>query len=220
MKIRAILTGATGMVGEGVLHECLLQPDVGQVLVINRRPCKVQHEKLKEIIHSDFYDYSAITEQIKGYNACFFCLGVSSLGMKEPEYSKITFDLTMALANTLVTLNRDMVFCYVSGAGTDSSEKGRLMWARVKGRTENELLKLPFRDAYMFRPGLIQPTRGLRNTYRSYKVLAPILPLFRSLFPKYICSLHDIGLAMIKSVHLGYEKKVLEVNDIVYLSQK
>jgi hypothetical protein len=179
----------------------------------------VQHSKLTEIIHADFFDFTVISNQLKGYNACFFCLGVSSLGMKEPEYTRITYDLTMAMANSLVKLNPDMVFCYVSGAGTDSSEKGRLMWARVKGKTENDLLKLPFRDAYMFRPGLIQPTRGLKNAYRSYKVMAPILPLFRSLFPTYICSLHEIGLAMINSLNIGNEKKILEVRDIVKMAK-
>jgi uncharacterized protein YbjT (DUF2867 family) len=219
MKIRAIITGATGMVGEGVLHECLLHPNVEEVLVINRRPCNVKHSKLKEIIHADFFDYSAIADQLKGFNACFFCLGVSSLGMKEPEYSKITYDLTMALANTLVQLNRNMVFCYVSGAGTDSSETGRLMWARVKGKTENDLLKLPFRDAYMFRPGLIQPIKGLKNAYRIYKILTPLFPVLKLTFPRFVSTLSEIGIAMINAVDKGYEKKILEVEDIIRLAR-
>ena len=160
MKIKAIITGATGMVGEGVLHECLLHPDVESVLVINRKPCGVKHEKLKEIIHKDFLDLSAIEEQLAGYNACYFCAGVSSVGKKEDEYTRITYDLTLNFANTLVKLNPDMTFCYVSGVGTDSTEKGRSMWARVKGKTENDLLKLPFKAAYMFQ------TQGIFNQQR------------------------------------------------------
>jgi uncharacterized protein YbjT (DUF2867 family) len=220
MKIKTIITGATGMVGEGVLNECLLHPDVEEVLVINRRPCHVQHAKLKEIILPDFFNLDSLGEQVKGYNACYFCLGVSSLGMKEPEYTRITYNLTLNFAGTLLKYNPDMVFCYISGAGTDSSEKGRLMWARIKGKTENDLLKLAFRDAYMFRPGLIQPTRGLKNAYRIYKILTPILPLFKLLFPKFVCTMHEIGLAMIKALEKGYEKKVLEVKDIVKLAGK
>lgn len=218
MKVRAIITGATGMVGEGVMHECLLNEDVESVLVINRRPCNVQHPKLKEIIHDNFYDFPKIREQLKGYNACFFCLGVSSVGMKEEKYHEITYELTMALANTLVSLNPDMVFCYVSGVGTDSTEKGRIMWGRVKGKTENHLMKLPFRGAYMFRPGLIQPTKGLKNTYKAYKVLSPLFPLFYLLFPKYITTLKDIGLAMINAAMKGNEKKIVEVKDIKILA--
>ncbi len=144
MKIKAIITGVTGMVGEGVLHECLLHPDVESVLVINRKPCGVKHEKLKEIIHKDFFDLSSIEDQLSGYNACYFCAGVSSVGKKEDEYKRITYDLTLNFAKTLLKLNPDMTFCYVSGVGTDSTEKGRSMWARVKGKTENDLLKLRF----------------------------------------------------------------------------
>ena len=153
------------MVGEGVLHECLQHNDVESVLVVSRRPCNVAHGKLKELIHGNFFDYSTIEEHLKGYNACFFCLGVSSVGMKEGVYRRITHDLTMAAAESLSRLNPDMTFCYVSGAGTDSTEKGRLMWATVKGKTENSLMKLPFKAAYMFRPGFIKPTKGLKNAY-------------------------------------------------------
>src|SRR5512133_1123004 len=148
MGIKAIVFGATGMVGEGVLHEALKHPAVDAVLVIGRRSCGVDHPKLKEIIHKDFFDYSSIENQLRGYNACFFCLGVSSIGMKEDEYRRLTYDLTMAAAIALSRLNPDMVFCYVSGAGTDSSEQGRSMWARVKGKTENDLMKLPFKAVY------------------------------------------------------------------------
>ncbi|SMB99040.1 conserved hypothetical protein, partial [Hymenobacter roseosalivarius DSM 11622] len=153
MKIRAILTGATGMVGEGVLHECLNDPDVEQVLSINRKPYGVTHPKLREIVHRDFQDLSAIQDQLAGYNACFFCLGVSSVGMKEPEYRRITFDLTLHFATALLQRNPDLTFCFVSGAGTDGTGQGKVMWARVKGQTENALLQLPFKQAYMFRPG-------------------------------------------------------------------
>ena len=163
MKIKAIITGATGMVGEGVLHECLLSPDVESVLVINRRPCGVSHSKLKEIIHKDFFDLSPIKDQLKHYNACYFCAGISSVGKKEDEYTRITYDLTMNFAKTLVELYPDMTFTYISGLGTDSTEKGKIMWARVKGKTENDLMKLPFKASYMFRPGFIQPTKSLKN---------------------------------------------------------
>ena len=220
MKIKGIITGATGMVGEGVLHECLLNPEVEQVLVINRRPCNTQHPKLKELIHNDFFDFTGIEDELKGYNACFFCLGVSSVGMKEEPYHKLTYDLTMALANTLVKLNPDMTFCYVSGGATDSTEKGNMMWARVKGKTENHLIKLFGPKAYMFRPGYIQPTKGLKNTYKTYKVLAPLYPLWKLLLPRYVCTLKEIGMAMINTVNKSYDKQVLEVPDIIKLAHK
>ena len=220
MKIKTILTGATGMVGEGVLHECLLHPDVESVLVINRKPCGVKHEKLSEIIHKDLSDLSSIEEQLISYNACYFCAGVSSIGKKEDEYKRITYDLTMNFANTLIKLNPDMTFCYVSGVGTDSTEEGKSMWARVKGKTENDLLKLPFKAAYMFRPGYIQPIKGLKNTYKMYKVLAPIYPLIKLLFSKYTTTLREIGLAMINVTLYGLERKILECRDIVLQSRR
>ncbi len=160
-KINAILTGATGMVGEGVLHECLLHPDVESVLVINRKPCGLSHPKLKEVIQTDFFDLSAIENQLSGYNACFFCAGVSSVGMKEPEYYRLTYTLTLHVAQTLSKLNPGMVFCYVSGSGTDSTGKGRIMWARVKGKTENDLMKLPFRQTFAFRPAFMLPNKHI-----------------------------------------------------------
>ena len=219
MKIKTIITGVTGMVGEGVLHECLLHPDVESVLVINRKPCGVKHEKLKEIIHKDFLDLSSIEDQLGGHNACYFCAGVSSVGKKEDEYKRITYDLTLNLANKLVKLNPDMTFCYISGVGTDSTEKGRSMWARIKGKTENDLLKLPFKDAYMFRPGYIQPTKGLKNAYKAYKIFTPFYPLIKLLFSKYATTLKEIGLAMISVTLYGSEKKVLECKDIVNQSK-
>lgn len=220
MKINAIVTGATGMVGEGVLHECLIHPDVESVLVINRKPGGVKHEKLKEIIHKDFFELSSIESQIAGYNACYFCAGVSSIGKKEDEYKHITYDLTLNFANTLLKHNPDLTFCYVSGSGTDSTEKGRTMWARLKGKTENDLLKLPFKAAYMLRPGYIQPTKGLKNTYKIYKVFAPFYPIFKLLFSKYVTTLREIGLAMINVTLYGSDKNVLECRDIVCESRR
>jgi len=220
MKIKAVITGTTGMVGEGVMHECLNHPDVESVLVINRRSGNAKHTKLKEIIHDNFYDLTSIRDQLSGYNACFFCLGTTSVGKKEEEYRKITFDLTKTFADTLHELNPDSTFCYVSGSGTDSSEKGKLMWARVKGKTENYILNRGFKDAYMFRPALIIPTKGLNNTLTLYKFFAPLVPFVKLFFPGYVCSLKEIGLAMINSVTKGYDKKILEVSDIKKLAGK
>jgi hypothetical protein len=218
MKIKAIITGASGMVGEGVLHECLLHTDVEEVLIIGRRTAGVSHPKLKEILHSDFFDLSPVKDQLKGYNACFFCLGVSSVGMKEKEYHHLTYDLTMHMATILAEQNHGMTFCYVSGAGTDSSEHGKMMWARIKGQTENDLMRLPFKAAYMFRPGFMKPTKGLKNTLKGYKFFTWLYPVLRPLVPKYISTLQELGLAMINAVRKGYEKPVLEVKDIVKLA--
>jgi hypothetical protein len=219
MKVRAIITGTTGMVGEGVLHECLQHPDVEKILVINRKPGGYTHTKLEEVIHKDFHNLSAIEGKLKGYNACFFCLGVSSVGMKEPEYKKLTYDLTMHVAETLLKQNSDLTFCYVSGAGTDSTEsKG--MWARVKGKTENDLLKLPFKNAFMFRPGLIQPTPGLKNTLKFYNYLGWLIPVIKAFSSNGVTSLKEIGVAMINTVTKGYEKHVLEVPDIKALAKR
>ncbi len=220
MRIKAIITGATGMVGEGVLHESLLHPEVESVLVINRRPCKVQHPKLKEVLHQDFSDFSGLEKELIGYNAGFFCMGVSSVGMSEEKYRHLTYDLTMALARTLAKLDPDMTICYVSGMGTDSSERGRTMWARIKGKTENDLMRLPFRQAYLFRPAFIQPTKGLKNTYAIYRLLAPFFPFFKYLFPNSVLTLREIGLAMINSVNKGPATQVLEVPDIAMLAHK
>ncbi|MEJ2195375.1 MAG: NAD-dependent epimerase/dehydratase family protein [Ignavibacteriaceae bacterium] len=219
MKINAIITGATGMVGEGVLHECLLHPDVESVLVLNRKPSGVKHEKLKEIIHKDFFDLSPIEDQITGFNACYFCAGVSSVGKKENEYKHITYDLTINFAKTLIKHNPEMTFCYVSGSGTDSTEKGKIMWARVKGKTENDLMKLAFKESYMFRPGYIQPTKGLKNAYKIYKVFMPFYPILKILFPKYVVSLEEIGKAMINVTLCGSDKKILECKDTVKQSK-
>lgn len=220
MKIRAIITGATGMVGEGVLHECLNDANVEQVLVINRKPGGVSHPKLRELIHADFFDLTPVESQLSGYNACFFCLGVSSVGMNEPEYRRLTYDLTLHVAQMLAKLNPDMTFGYVSGAGTDSTEQGSSMWARVKGETENALMRLPFEKAYMFRPGFMKPTPGLKNVQGYYKFIAWLYPVGRALFPAGFSTLQELALAMIKSVSIGYEKPVLDVKDIVALAKR
>ncbi|MGE5315462.1 MAG: NAD-dependent epimerase/dehydratase family protein [Acidobacteriota bacterium] len=213
MNIRAIVTGSTGMVGEGVLHECLRHPVVERVLAINRRPCGIVHAKLHEIIHPDFSDFSAIAQELTGYNAAFLCMGVSSIGMKEEDYRRITYDYTLSLARALSLAEPDAAVTYVSGAGTDSSEKGRSMWARVKGKTENDLMAL-FRRAYMFRPAYIQPTPGLAHAYKIHKVIVPLYPLLKRLAPNYTCTLEEIGLAMINCARNGYAKRILEVPDI------
>jgi uncharacterized protein YbjT (DUF2867 family) len=219
MKIRVILTGATGMVGEGVLHECLLHHDVEQVLVLTRKPIGIVHEKLKEVLCTDFNDLSAVEYQLMGYNACFYCAGVSSIGMKEGEFKKLTYDVTINVAKTLSRLNPAMTFCYVSGAGTDSTETGRVMWARVKGKTENALMKLPFRWAYMFRPGYMHPTKGLKNTLPAYKYISWLYPLLSPIFPNSILTLKEVGIAMINSVNKGPYDLILETKDIKALAK-
>lgn len=219
MSIKAIITGSTGMVGEGVLHECLNHPEVEFVLVINRKPCGKSHPKLKEIIHPDFSDFSSIENELKGYNAAYLCMGTTSFGLKEADYTRITYDLTLALAEPLAKLNPDMTVCYVSGAGSDSSENGRLMWTNVKGKTENALLRLPFKQAFMFRAGIIQPTAGMQNTYLMYKLVNPILPVVRLVFPKMVSTLSEIGQAMIAVTEQGFENSILEVKDIVAVAQ-
>ncbi len=208
------------MVGEGVLHECLSHPEVESILVINRRPCGISHPKLKEIIHKDFYDLSPIQDQLKGYNACFYCLGITSLRMKEEEYHKLTYSLTVYFGETLLAQNKEMTFCYISGAGTDNTGKAKNMWVRVKGEVESKLLSMPFKNAYMFRPGLMKPTKGLKNTLTVYKVLGFMIPLFRLLFPNFVCTLKEVGVAMINAANKGYDKSELEVKDIVDLAKK
>jgi uncharacterized protein YbjT (DUF2867 family) len=215
--IKAIITGATGMVGEGVMHTCLNHPAIAEVLVISRRPCGVIHPKLKEILHADFFDLSAVADQLRGYDACYFCLGVSSIGMKEAEYSKLTHTLALHMANTLVQQNPEMVFCYVSGAGTDSSEKGRSMWARVKGKTENDLMRLPFKEVYALRPGFIKPMKQMRHTHKFYRYINWLFPLGRTVYPAGFCTLEELSNTMIALAKNGYEKKVLEGRDIIRL---
>ncbi len=217
--LRVIITGVTGMVGEGVLHECLHHPQVEAVLVINRKPCGVTHPKLKEIIHQDFYTITPLAHELARYNACFFCLGISSIGMKEEDYFRVTYTLTLHFARVLCDLNPDMTFAYVSGASTDSSEQGRSMWARVKGKTENDLFRLPFKQVYAFRPGYIHPTPGLKNAHTFYKYIQWLYKPLRALFPNAVSTLHEVGYAMINAALYGYRKKILEVKDINILAQ-
>jgi uncharacterized protein YbjT (DUF2867 family) len=212
--VNPIIFGATGMVGDGVLHVALNHPDVQSVLVIGRKSCEVTHPKLKEIIHGDFFTFTSIEDRLRGYNACYFCLGVSSIGMNEKDYTRITYDLTMAAATTLSRLNTEMTFCYVSGAGTDSTERGRTMWARVKGKTENDLQKLPFKAVYIFRPGYIRPIKGLKRAFRAARIASPIYPALKLLLPAYVCTLEDIGSAMIHVTKSGYQSSILECVDI------
>jgi len=218
-KISVIITGATGMVGEGVMHECLNHPDVEAVLVINRRPDGVVHPKLKEIVHENFFDLSPIEDQLSGYNACYFCLGVTSLGKTEPEYFNLTYNLTIHVAETLVRLNTDMTFCYVSGANTDSTEQGKTMWARVKGKTENDLMKMPFRQVFAFRPGYMHPTKGLKHTQKLYNYLGWLYPVFKLILPNGVTTLREVGLAMINATRFGYKTQVIESNDIKVLAE-
>ncbi len=216
--MNAIVFGATGMVGQGVLRECLLDPDVRRVLTIGRSATGQHHEKLREIVHADLFDLSPIESELKGFDACFFCLGVSAAGMSEAEYSRITYDMTLAVAKTLARLNPGMTFIYVSGAGTDSSERGRTMWARVKGRTENALLALPL-EAVMFRPGLIQPMHGIRSKTKLYRMFyaisGPLFPILKRLFPRSVMTTEQLGKAMIKVAREGAPKRVLEAADII-----
>lgn len=206
------------MVGQGVMRECLLDPEVESVLTVGRSATGQQNAKLREIVHQDFTNFSAIEPQLAGYDACFFCLGVSSAGLAEPEYTHLTYDITLAAAQTLAKLNPNMTFIYVSGAGTDSTERGRSMWARVKGKTENALLRLPFKAAYMFRPGYIQPLHGIRSKTKVYQamynIMAPLYPVWKALIPKYVTTTEQLGRAMIKVARQGYPKHVLETTDI------
>jgi uncharacterized protein YbjT (DUF2867 family) len=221
--VKVIIFGATGMIGSGVLQECLDDPEVRSVLVLNRGACGIQHQKLQEIIHSDFFDYSEVLEDLTGYDACFFCLGVSAAGMTEEEYHHLTYELTMAAAETLVALNPEMTFCYVSGQGTDSTEEGRFMWARVKGKTENHLLRLPFKAAFMFRPGYIQPMKGVRTKVRlsqaMYTIIGPLYPLLKRIFPRQMTTSQVLGRAMIRIVSSGFPKFIIDIPDINELGE-
>lgn len=219
MGLNVIITGVTGMVGEGVLHECLLRSEINNVLVVGRKPCGIKHQKLKEHILPDFFKADELAAHIKGYDACLFCLGVSSVGMKEEDYTRFTHTLTLHFANVLASVNPNMTFCYISGAGTDSSEKGRIMWARVKGKTENDLMNLLPR-AYAFRPGYMQPTSGLKNTLKYYNYVKWMYPFLRFAFRGSVSTLAELGNAMINTALKGYDKKIVEVKDIVKLAKQ
>jgi uncharacterized protein YbjT (DUF2867 family) len=216
--MNVLIFGATGMVGQGALRECLLAPDVARVQTIGRSAVDARHPKLTQIAHQDMWDYASLGDALSGFDACFFCLGVSSAGMKPEEYERITYGITIAAAETLSRLNPQMTFIYVSGAGTDSSERGRSMWARVKGKTENALLRLPFKAAYMFRPGIIEPAHKERSKTRFYRIFyglaKPLLSLLRPVFPNAILTTEEIGLAMLEVARHGASKQVLENKDI------
>jgi len=218
MRINAIIFGATGHIGQGVLIECIESQYIESVLVVGRTSCCMRNSKLKEIIHSDFLDYSAIENELTGYNACFFCLGVSSAGMKEEKYHLITHDFTVAAADVLLRRNPDMTFCFISGAGTDDTLKSRMMWARVKGKAENSLKEFSFKKLYLMRPAYIQPVKGVRSRLSMYKILGPLFPLWKFLFPKNVTTSEEVGLAMINAVLFGYEKQTLENRDMIRLA--
>ena len=217
-ELNVILFGATGMIGQGVLRECLLDTDVTRVLTIGRTATGVKHAKLQEIVHPDLWNYATIKDRLRGFDACFFCLGVTSAGMSEADYSRVTYGITTAAAETLCQLNPAMTFVFVSGAGADSSEQGRLMWARVKGKTENAIIRLPFKASYVFRPGIVQPMHGERSRTTAYRVLyaitRPLVPLIRRLTPNQILTTEQFGRAMLFVVRHGAPKRVLESSDI------
>ncbi|TPD67207.1 NAD-dependent epimerase/dehydratase family protein [Flavobacterium microcysteis] len=214
--MKVIITGATGMVGEGVLLECLENSAVTKVLMVNRKPSVLKHSKLEELIVPDFMKLEQHAEALKGYDACFYCAGISSVGKNEADFTHITYDTTLAFAQTLASLNPNMVFTYVSGSHTDSSEKGKIMWARVKGRTENALQKLSFKAEYNFRPGFMKPFKEQKNVKTIFKIIIPLFPIF---FPKSSLTMEQVGQAMINAVRKGYPKSILEIQDIKELAK-
>ncbi len=216
--MKVLLFGASGLVGSGALLECLDDPRVDSVLVVGRRPCGIAHPKVEELLHADFFDYAPIQRRFADRDACFFCLGVSSAGLSEEIYSHFTYDLTLAAARALLAAGARPTFCYVSGEGTDSTERGRVMWARVKGRTENALLHLPFKAAYMLRPGYIHPLRGVRSSTRLYRAFAvalrPLYPVLRSFVPGHVTTSVAVGRALIRLAASGYSRPILSSTDI------
>jgi uncharacterized protein YbjT (DUF2867 family) len=220
--MKVILFGATGMVGQAALRACLRDPDVSAVLALVRSPTGLRHDKLRELVPADFYDLSSVAGELAGFDACLFCLGVSAAGMSEADYTHVTYDLTLRAAQLLAARNPTMTFIYVSGTGTDASERGRTMWARVKGRTENALLRLPFKGAYMFRPGFIQPQHGVvskTTIYRIiYAILGPLYPILKALFPKYMTTSDEVARAMLAVARGGASQAVLENSDIVRIA--
>ncbi|QGY44057.1 NAD-dependent epimerase/dehydratase family protein [Maribellus comscasis] len=220
---KVIVTGATGMVGKGVLLECLDHPEISEVLAVGRNHLEIDHPKLKQLIHKDFTNFSDVKNQLTGYDACFYCLGISSVGLKEEQYKKISYEFTLALAKILLENNLQMTFNYVSGQGTDSSESGRVMWARIKGKTENDLLKLGFKQAFMFRPGIIIPLRGIKSRTKSYRFMYDyfmwLVKIVKALSPNSVVSTTQIGQAMINSMLRGFRQNVLKAKDIIELSK-
>nr|WP_319511252.1 NAD-dependent epimerase/dehydratase family protein [uncultured Draconibacterium sp.] len=222
--MKVIVTGATGMVGKGVLLECLDHESVEKVLVIGRNPVDVTHPKLEQLIQNDFSDFSTVKEQLAGFDACFLCMGISSVGMKENDYKKITYDYTLALARELLPLNPEMTITYVSGEGTDSSEKGRVMWARVKGKTENDLIKLGFKQAFMFRPGFIIPLHGIKSRTKAYQFMYDyfmwLVRLFKAVAPNAVVNTTQVGKAMINCAMHSYNSIIIKPKDIIQLAEK
>jgi uncharacterized protein YbjT (DUF2867 family) len=221
--VKVLIFGATGMVGQGVLRACLQASDVELVQTVGRTPTGQQHPKLRELVHAEMWRYEGVEAELGGFDACFFCIGVTSSGMREKEYTHITYDLTLAAADTLARLNPGMVFIYVSGAGADSSATSKIMWERVRGNTENALLRLPFRDVYIFRPGMIQPLDGIRSKTAAYRIFytltQPLLPLLRAALPKHVLSTRQVGQAMLAVARGGARRRVLESADISVLGK-
>jgi len=219
--MNVLILGASGMVGQGVLRECLLDDGVQRVVTLGRTPTGQSHPKLREIVHGDLVHLASVEDQLRDLDACFYCLGASAAGLDEEEYARINYELTLAVAETLVRLEPDLTFVYVSGTGTDSTERGRVMWARVKGRTENALLRLPFKAAYMLRPGLIIPMHGVKSKTRLYRVfytvLGPLLPALKALFPRSVITTEHLGRVMLRLARSGYSKHVLEMSDLAAL---
>lgn len=222
--MKVLIFGATGMVGQAALRECLQADDVELVQTVGRTPTGQQHPKLHEVVHAEMWDYAGMDEQLAGFDACFFCIGVTSSGMSEKTYTHLTYDMTMAVANALAPLNPSMVFVYVSGAGSDSSGTSRIMWERVRGALENALLKLPFRGVYIFRPGMIEPLDGIKSKTAAYRIFysltKPILPLLRKALPQHVLSTRQVGQAMLAVVRHGASRRVLEAADIAALGRK
>jgi uncharacterized protein YbjT (DUF2867 family) len=223
MGYKVVITGTTGMVGKGVLLECIDHPSIDNILIVNRNPLGITHPKVREVLIKDFFDVSSISDEMKGFDACFFCLGITSIGQSEESYSRTTYDLTLNFAEAFIDQNKNSIFCYVSGTGTDSSEKGRTMWARVKGKTENKLIEMPFKRAFMFRPGYIQPLRGIKSKTQWYATLYMIFkPIYLLLkhFPSTATNTTNMGLAMINSMDGKYAKSILENKEINELAKQ
>jgi hypothetical protein len=216
-SINLMITGATGMVGEGVLHECLSDPRIATITLLNRRSTGIAHPKVKEVLLTDLFALTGNEQGLNTLDACFYCLGVTSIGKSQEEYTRLTYDLTLKIAKTLLRLNPDLTFCYLIAKGTDNSEKGKTMWARVKGKTENDLVKMGFRQFFAFRPFMLTPTKGLRNTHGFYKYISWLFPLGRIVYPEGFCTLKELALAMIHVGFQGYAKQIITPTDMVKL---
>lgn len=218
-SISVIITGATGMVGEGVLHECLKDPKITSITLLNRRSTGIIHPKLKEVLLTDLFAFTGNEPGLTNIDACFYCLGVTSIGKNEEEYTKLTYDLTLKIAKPLLQLNPEMTFCYVTAKGTDNSEKGKTMWARVKGKTENELAHMGFKRFFTFRPFMLTPTKGLRNTHSFYHYISWLFPLGRIVYPEAFCTLRELAIAMIRVGYQGYNQQIITPAEIVKIAR-